>query len=87
MASTNKDDDFGLTAYMDIQAELGQWGESTPTPRKSSPGLLRRFHDDTPASSASKTRSRPKKSQDNANDDDAMVEVEGGEFSPLRSQN
>ena len=33
MASSNEDD-FGLKAYQDIQAQLGLWGEASPSPRR-----------------------------------------------------
>ena len=51
--ASNQDEDFGLNAYLDIQAELGQWGDSTPvsSPRKYSPRLSR-YYDETPAPEA-----------------------------------
>jgi len=39
MASNN--DDFGLKAYQEIQAQLGLWGEASPSPRRKSPSASR----------------------------------------------
>ncbi len=34
-------DDFGLKAYQEIQAQLGLWGEASPSPRRKSPSASR----------------------------------------------
>ena len=37
----SNDDDYGLKAYQDIQAQLGLWGEPSPSPRRKSPSASR----------------------------------------------
>jgi len=37
----SNDDDYGLKAYQDIQAQLGLWGEASPSPRRKSPSASR----------------------------------------------
>ncbi len=46
----SNDDDYGLKAYQDIQAQLGLWGEASPSPRRKSPSISR-YNDslDSPA--------------------------------------
>ncbi|KAL7543973.1 hypothetical protein ACHAXR_013468 [Thalassiosira sp. AJA248-18] len=83
--ASNQDEDFGLKAYLDIQAELGQWGESTPvsTPRHSSPGL-RRYYDDTPPMAAT-SPTTPAASARRGGGRDGMGDEEEDAFSPSSS--
>lgn len=91
--ASNDADDFGINAYLDIQAELEQWGEPSPvkTPRKS-PGSAsaRRYYGDdgtTPMSTASPATARNLASSASGQRSDEMEEDDA--FSPysLRSPN
>ncbi|KAL9188407.1 hypothetical protein ACHAXT_006785 [Thalassiosira profunda] len=63
-------DDYGLNAYLDIQAELGQWGESTVATPARSPGPKRRYDLSPPPEATA------------AADGDGDAGTEGGEPSP-----
>jgi len=81
----DEEEEFGLNAYNDILAELGQWGEqsatSVSTPRYSSSGFS--HYDESPAQTTTTTTALVGQSGvANGNDDGDAMEEEDGFSSP-----
>jgi len=89
--TTMDEEEFGLAAYREIQAELGQWGEESPVPastprRRYSPGRFSPRDDgdvDSPATTTTTTPASYGSRGDNGDDgEDATEEEDGGFSSP-----
>ena len=70
-------DDFGLKAYHEIQAQLGLWGEASPSPRRKSPSAASRYNNDSLDTPATLGGDNVHQETDNFMDDDESAGATG----------